>query len=117
MIIIIVLTYIIRYICSGIYDPLIEKYLSNFTSQEIDTKIFTVNNFLRSITSAIIGIVASFLLDRMETAYCMIIIGILFFLLMIVTGKFMKGRVGLKPEEYSKEETKYDKMKEMIGEK
>ena len=38
-------------------------------------------NFLRSITSAILGIVASFLLDRMETAYCMIIIGILFFLL------------------------------------
>ena len=52
---------------------------------------------------------ASFLLDRMETAYCMIIMGIIFFLLMIFVSKFMKERVGLRPEEYPKEEIKYDK--------
>ena len=117
MILFIILFYAIRYVCTGIYHALIEKYLSNFTNEDIDTKIFTANNFLRSITSAIIGILASFLLDRMETAYCMIAIGILFFLVMMLIGKFMKSRVGLKPEEYTKEETKYDKMREMIGEK
>ncbi len=92
------------------YYPLIEKYLSNFTNKDIDTKIFTANNFLKSITSAIVGVLASFLLDRMETAYCMVVIGIIFFLLMILVSKFMKSRVGLKPEEYSKEEVKYDKV-------
>ena len=117
MILFIILFYAIRYVCTGIYHALIEKYLSNFTNEDIDTKIFTANNFLRSIMSAIFGIVASFLLDRMETAYCMIAIGILFFLVMMLIGKFMKSRVGLKPEEYTKEETKYDKMREMIGEK
>ena len=112
IIIVISLFYVIRYIFSGIYHSLIEKYLSNFTNQEIDTKIFIVNNLFKSIVSAMAGIVASFLLDRMETAYCMIIIGILFFLLMVVTVKFMKGRVGLKPEEYAKEEVQYDKIKD-----
>lgn len=28
--------------------------------------------------------------------------------------QFMKSRVGLKPEEYAKEEIKYDKIKEMM---
>ena len=46
---IIVVFYIIEYIFSAMYDPLIEKYLSNFTNEEIDTKIFTANNFLKGI--------------------------------------------------------------------
>ena len=57
---------------------------------------------------------AAFLLDRMETAYCMIIVGIIFLILMILTSKYMKTRVGLKPEEYPKEEVKYDKLKELV---
>ena len=50
----------------------------------------------------------------METAYCMIIIGVIFGILMILVNRFMKTRVGLRPEEYSKEEIKYDKIKEMV---
>ncbi len=110
----IILFYAIRYICVGIYHALIEKYLSNFTNEDIDTKIFTANNFLKSIASAVVGVLAAFLLDRMETAYCMIVIGVIFFLLMILVDKFMKNRVGLKPEAYPKEEVKYDKFKELI---
>ena len=102
--------YSCKYIFSAMYDPLIEKYLSNFTNEKIDTKIFTANNFLKGISGTLAGILAAFLLDRMETAYCMIIIGTIFSILMILINKFMKTRVGLKPEEYSKEEVKYDKM-------
>jgi len=112
-ILLLIIAYSIKYVCSGIYHALIEKYLSNFTNKDIDTKIFTANNCIRSISSAGIGIMASFLLDRMETAYCMIIIGIIFAILMILVSKYMKTRVGLKPEEYPKEEIKYDKLKEM----
>lgn len=104
----IIALYVIKYFCLGIYYSLIDKYLSNFTNEEIDTKIFTANNFLRSISSAFFGILASFLLDRTETAICMIIIGIIFFILIVLIIKFMKTRVGLKPSEYSKEELKYD---------
>lgn len=105
--------YMAKYALVAMYDPLIEKYLTNFTNEEIDTKIFTANNFLKGISGAISGILAAFLLDRMETAYCMIIIGVIFGLLILLVNQFMKVRVGLKPEEYSKEEVKYDKIKEM----
>ena len=114
-IIFIILAYIIKYIITGIYHPLMEKYLSNFTNKKIDTKIFTAKNFIRSISCAFFGVMASLLLDRMSTAYCMIIVGIIFFLLMIIVINYMKTRVGLKPEEYPKEEIKYDRLKETIS--
>ncbi len=38
----------------------------------------------------------------------MIIIGVIFMIAFILTERYMSSRVGLKPEEYSKEETKYD---------
>lgn len=113
-ILLIVLAYLIKYTCEGTYYALIEKYLSNFTNKDIDTKIYTANNCIRSISSAVMGIFASFLLDRMETAYCMIAVGVIFAILMMLTSKYMKTRVGLKPEEYSKEEVKYDKLKELV---
>lgn len=110
-IIMIVLMYIIKYIMAGMYYNLSEKYLRNFANERIDTKIFSVNNLLKSISSAISGIFASFLLDRTSTANSMVIIGIVFSILMLLVIKYMSTRVGLKPEEYSEEERKYDELR------
>ena len=107
---VIIIAYIIKYAYDSIYQQLIEKYLRNFANEKIDTKIFVIKNFLGSIQSAFIGIIASFLLDRMNTAYCMMILGISTLLFTIVMNKYMKTRVGLKPEEYSKDEIKYDEL-------
>ena len=52
----------------------------------------------------------------MSTAYCMIIIGVIFTIIYVLLAKYMKTRIGLKPEEYSKEETKYDEQKQIKGE-
>lgn len=87
-----------------------DQYLVNFTNDEIDTKIFAANNLFQSVARVIAGLIASFLLNRFEIAYCMIIIGTIFTVIFIIIGKYMKTRVGLKPEEYSKEELKYDSL-------
>ena len=108
LIIFIIIMYIVKYIMNSIYYNLVEKYLRNFANEKIDTKIYTVRNLLKSTSSAIIGIFASFLLDRMSTAYCMIILGVVSTILLFLVVLYMKKRVGLKPEEYSKEERKYD---------
>ena len=97
---------------NSIYYNLTEKYLRNFANEKIDTKIYTVKNLLKSTVSAIIGIFASFLLDRMNTAYCMIILGAVSTILLLLVVMYMKKRVGLKPEEYSEDERKYDELKE-----
>ena len=109
-ILLIIIAYVIRYACKGIYYSLMEKYLRNFANEEIDTKIFTAKNFLGSIFSGIMGVVASFLLDRMNISYCMIVIGGMTILLTILMRQYMKTRVGLKPEEYSDQERKYDEL-------
>lgn len=110
----VIIFYAIQFMVVGIFYPLIEKYLSNFANKKVDTKIYTVNNLIKGVMGAITGVVGSFLLERMETAYCMIVIGLIFGVLMIFVSNFMKGRVGLKPSEYSKEELKYDKLKDMV---
>lgn len=110
-IIIIIIQYMIKYFCSGLYYNLIEKYLRNFANEKIDTKIFAANKLLKSIICAISGIGASFLLERLNTAYCMVIISIIFGILMLLTSKYMKTRVGLKPSEYDASERKYDELK------
>ena len=109
---IIILAFIITKFAHGMYYTIMDKYFRNFTNKDIDTKIFAVKNLFINLTSAIMGIMASFLLDKISTAYCMIIVGVVFTILYILTGKYMKTRVGLKPEEYSKEERKYDELKE-----
>ena len=53
----------------------------------------------------------SFLLDRMNISYCTFIIGVITILFTILMSRYMRNRVGLKPEEYSKEERKYDELK------
>ena len=92
----------------GTYYTIIDKYLRNFTNEKIDTKIFAASNLFTGIARVIVGLFASFLLDKTTTDYAMIIVGIIFTILYVLMGKYMSKRVGLKPEEYSKEETKYD---------
>ena len=107
----ILLIYTVRHFINGLYYPLMEKYLGNFTNEEIDTKIYTAESFFKSISSAIFGVLASFLLDRLDTAICMIIVGIVFWIIIMLASAFMKKRLGLSPDQYPKEDVKYDKLK------
>lgn len=107
----IILLFLIGKFIHGIFYTIMDRYFRNFTSKDIDTKIFAVKNLFVNLVSAIMGIMASFLLNKMPTAYCLIIVGIIFTIMYILMGKYMKLRVGLKPEEYSRQERKYDELK------
>ncbi len=111
LLIVIILSYIVARYAHGMYYTIIDRYLRNFTNKNIDTKIFAVKNLCVNFVSAIAGMLSSFLLDKTTTAYAMITVGIVFTIAFILMGKYMKSRVGLKPEEYSKEERKYDELK------
>lgn len=109
---IVLLSFVMYNFCYGMFYTIIDKYLRNFSNAKIDTKIFAAYNLFRNVFRMLAGILAAFLLDKMATVYCMIIIGILFTIIYILLEKYMKTRVGLKPEEYSVEERKYDELKE-----
>lgn len=104
----IILLFLIEKFAHGIFYTIMDRYFRNFTNKDIDTKIFAVKNLFVNLVSAIMGIMASFLLKKMSTAHCLITVGTIFTIMYILMGKYMKVRVGLKPEEYSKQERKYD---------
>lgn len=105
---IIILMYIVRYIVVGLYNVLLIKYLSNFTNSQIDTKIFAINSFCTSVTSALSGILASRLIANSTTAEAMITFGIFSTVIIIIALLYMRNRFGLEPSEYSDLEVKYD---------
>lgn len=110
LLLLVIISYLTYNYCMGMFYTIIDKYLRNFSNEKIDTKIFAAYNLFRSIFRMIGGILAAFLLGKMETAYCMIIIGIVFTIIYLALEKYMRTRLGLKPEQYSKEERKYDEL-------
>ncbi len=111
--VIIIIMNLIHGFGKGMYYTIKDKYLRNFANEKIDTKIFAANNLFSGVAKVIVGLLASFLLDKTTTANSMIITGIIFTIMYVLMGKYMKTRVGLKPEEYSKDETKYDEQREV----
>ena len=55
----------------------------------------------------VIGILGSLLMARTGSANAMAIVGVISFVVMILLLQAMKTRVGLKPEEYKKEEIEF----------
>ena len=111
-IIIILSVYMIQGFVNGMYYTIIDRYLMNFTNKEIDTKIVAIYNLIRNSIRMLFGFLASFILGITTTANALTIVGIIFTIVFIVVEQYMKPRLGLKPEQYSKEEKKYDELKE-----
>ena len=88
------------------------RYLMNFANKEIDTKINAVYNLIRNSVRTLFGFIASFILGITTSANALIIVGTIFTIIFIVVEQYMKPRLGLNPEQYSKEERKYDELKE-----
>ena len=108
IILIISLMYAIKYVVVGLYNVLLIKYLSNFTNNQIDTKIFAINSFFVSITSILAGIFASKLILEYTTAEAMIIFGFFSAIAITIALLYMKNKFGLEPSQYSEIEMKYD---------
>lgn len=111
-IIIILGAYMIYGFVQGMYYTIIDRYLMNFTNKEIDTQIIAVYNLFRNSVRGLFGFLASFILGITTSANALIIVGIIFTIIFIVINIYMKPRIGLRPEQYSKEERKYDELKE-----
>lgn len=83
---------------------LVNRYLGNFTDKEMISKIYAANSIAKNLMRMIIGISGSVLIGITTSANAMLFGGIVFFAIGIILLLYMRPRVGLKPEEYSKEE-------------
>ena len=101
----VLIVFLIQYIARGPFYPLIKRYLNNFTTTNLRTRISSSFNLLENILRFLITYLASLLLRITNTANTFIILGCVLGIVVILMLDNMRKKVGLKPEEYSKRDT------------
>ena len=104
---VIIILFIIQNILKGPYRSLIVRYMNNFTNKSIRTKLATIESVGYYGVAVLFSLMCSFLLERTTTANTFIAIGVISAFSLGTLLYLMKGRVGLKPEEYPAEDLKY----------
>lgn len=104
---IIMILFILQNVLKGPYRTLIVRYMNNFTNKSIRTKLATIESIVYYAVTVIFSLTSSWLLGRTTTANTFVVIGVLATFLLGILLYFMKGVVGLQPEEYSDEDLKY----------
>lgn len=107
---IILLMFALQYTIKGPYYTIAKRYLANFTTSSMRTKISLVADLLYSVIKAILCLICSALLEITTTSYVYVILGCVFTVFFIFLLDYMKGTVGLKPEEYKKEEIEFEEI-------
>lgn len=103
----IVILFIIQGAIKGPYRTLIIRYMTNFTNRNIRPKLATIQSFAYYSVAVIFSVLSSLLLNITTTADTFIIMGVITTFLIGTLLYLMKGRVGLKPEEYPNEDLQY----------
>ena len=100
----VLIMFVVQYSMRGPYYSLIKQYFNNFTNSEKRIRIATTNNLCENAIASILILGASYVLDLVPIEFTMIIIGCVATLGFVLLLDYMRSRVGLKPEEYSKKE-------------
>lgn len=101
---IVVLSFVVIKADNSMTLILINRYLANFSNENIFPKIYSANAIVKNLARMTIGILGSMLMTLTESANSMVIVGIISLVLIVMLLKYMKTRVGLKPEEYKSED-------------
>lgn len=104
---VIMILFIMQNVLKGPYRTLIVRYMNNFTNKSIRTQLATIESLAYYFITVVFSLTSSWLLQTTTTANTFVIIGIITTFLLGTLLYFMKGRVGLQPEEYPNEDLKY----------
>ena len=105
-IIIVIAVFLVQYIVKGPFYPLIKRYLNNFTTATLRTKISSSFNLLENLLRFGITFLASNLLRISTTANTFTILGCILGIVVVLMLDNMRKKVGLKPEQYTKRDTR-----------
>ncbi len=107
-VIIVLLMMILQKAIRGPYNTLIKRYLNSFSNQNISVKIYSSANLMEDLGAMITSFMVSILLKNIAISYASLIVGIVSLILFIIVLDYMKTRIGLKPEEYRKEDIEFN---------
>lgn len=104
----ITVVFIARAYAKGVYQVLKKRYMNNFSDNKILPKIYSVNGIMDNLSKMIIGVIASSILRVTNIYEALLIIGIICTGVVIILAIYSKSRLGLKPEEYKKEDIEFE---------
>lgn len=104
---IITFAFFIHHFFRGPYWVLEDKYVTNFTDVNIRTKIISTSNLIKNVGEIFISFLGGLLLEFYTTSISYLIVGIIGLIIILLVLKYMKKRIGLNPEQYNKEDIKY----------
>ena len=107
----VLVVFLVQYIARGPFYPLIKRYLNNFTTASLRTKISSSFNLLENILRFLITFLASNLLRVTTTANTFIILGGILGIIVVLMLDNMRKKVGLKPEQYSERDIRIVELK------
>ncbi len=86
------------------YYVLSERYSKNFTTPKTRARISFATEFSTNIIESILLFLTGMLLDGTNITFATLFVGLTLFVLFILALDYMRTRVGLKPEQYSKQD-------------
>lgn len=105
---IVVLSFVLIYIAKGFYQVLRSRYLNNFSNAKVLHNLYSVDYILENLSRMILTFAGSLILMVVDVKYTIMIFGAVFSIIAIVVSKYMKTRVGLKPQQYKKEDIHFE---------
>lgn len=95
---------VMQNILSGSYRISVKKYMNNFTTHVVRGKILSVFYIFEGVGKALLLFVCGLIIDNAGTNNTSIILGVFSIIIVYLIIKFMKNKLGLDAEEYSKDE-------------
>ncbi len=87
-------------------------YLRNFTTPESRSKISFTFELITCLGASIISFIGAIVLEYLSIRYAIILLGLLFLAIMVVILDYMRKRIGLKPNQYTKDDLEFTQSKE-----
>lgn len=94
----------IQYIIKGPFYTLIRQYLNSFCDSNMRLKIYSANAFIEYLSSTLLSILCSFILNYYSNAVTTLILGTISTIVLLILLSYMSHKVGLKPDEYPKKD-------------
>ena len=105
------LIFAVQFIARGPYDVLIDRYLNNFAHTQMRNRIASVKLLVTSLVTFALKALCSVLLGISSAAVTFILFGSISTIVMILLLDYMRTRVGLKPEQYKRDDIIFTELK------
>lgn len=102
--IIVMFAFFIHHFFRAPYWVLEDRYVTNFTNSNMRAKILSVNNLIKNLGEILISFLGGLLLEFYATSQAYLFIGVVGLVTILLVLTYMKKRIGLRPEEYDKED-------------